>query len=87
MNMPAPAFTPTEDLIRLLLRHRRKVRADRIRPEASLTDDIGLDSLDRIELAMEIETACSVEIPETDYTSARTLRDLAALVDRIKQNQ
>ena len=40
---------------------------DQITEEANLQDDIGLDSLDAVELSMAIEENYNVEIPDEDF--------------------
>lgn len=44
-------------------------------PAACLTDDLGADSLDTIELVIAFEEAFSVEISETDVGRIRTVKD------------
>jgi 1-acyl-sn-glycerol-3-phosphate acyltransferase len=46
----------------------------------ALDRDLGLDSLARIELAARIERAFGVNLPESVFTQAETLRDLHAAV-------
>jgi len=42
---------------------------------ASLTDDLGADSLDTVELVMAFEEAFGFEIPEADVERIRTVKD------------
>lgn len=44
--------------------------------DADLHDDLGLDSMDLLNLAAAISERSGVEIPERDYSSLRTLRQL-----------
>lgn len=44
-------------------------------PAASLTDDLGADSLDTVELVIAFEEAFGIEIPETDIRLIRTVMD------------
>lgn len=46
--------------------------------DADLHDDLGLDSMDLLNLAAAISERSGVEIPERDYSSLRTLRQLEA---------
>src|SRR5262249_15407989 len=51
----------------------------------SLVDDLAVDSLDLLELALGIEEAFDVSLPERLLTGVRTYGDLAALVvDRVQ---
>ncbi|HSB88311.1 MAG TPA: acyl carrier protein [Ilumatobacteraceae bacterium] len=46
--------------------------------DADLHDDLGLDSMDLLNLAAAISERSGVDIPERDYSSLRTLRQLEA---------
>jgi NADH dehydrogenase (ubiquinone) 1 alpha/beta subcomplex 1 len=43
-----------------------KVPADKVSPSASFQSDLGLDSLDTVELVMAIEEEFAIEIPDAD---------------------
>lgn len=55
---------------------------DKIKPESSLVDALGADSLDIIEIVMYVEEEFDIEITdtETDHFS-NTIADLAELVE------
>src|SRR3954465_6683842 len=42
---------------------------------ASFVDDLGADSLDPVELAMALEEAFDIEIPDEDAEKIRTVKD------------
>jgi len=44
-------------------------------PAASLTDDLGADSLDTIELVIAFEEVFAIEIPDTDVKRIQTVKD------------
>ncbi len=44
-----------------------------LHPEDSLRDDLGLDSLQTIELVYEVETAFDLQIPDEDFGRLRTI--------------
>jgi acyl carrier protein len=55
-------------------------------PEARLVDDLGLDSLDAVELAISVERKFDIEVPEEELTKLKTVADMVALVEsRMKQ--
>jgi acyl carrier protein len=58
---------------------RKTLGTDDVRPEAKL-DDLGADSLAVAELALAIEEAFAITIPEDDLVSIRTVADVAAYV-------
>ncbi len=51
------------------------VNPEQITPEASFTDDLGADSLDTVELVMDMEEAFNITIPEEDQEKLRTVQD------------
>lgn len=57
---------------------------DKITPEQRSTEDMGLDSLDRVELAIEIESRTRLEFSDDELGKLRTVADLVALVARKK---
>lgn len=54
---------------------------DAISEKTSFIDDLGIDSLDVVELVMELEDAFGMdEIPEEDLKTLRTVGDLVEYV-------
>ena len=47
-----------------------------LHPEDSLRDDLGLDSLQTIELVYEVESAFDLQIPDEDFGRLRTIGDV-----------
>ena len=46
-----------------------------VTPEASFTNDLGADSLDTVELVMDLEEQFNLTIPEEDQENLRTVQD------------
>ncbi len=55
--------------------------ADDIRPEARLRDDLGLDSLDAVDLVVSLEKAFGGRVAEAEARKARTVADVYTLVE------
>jgi len=53
-----------------------------IRPEADLRSDLGLNSLDIIELLFKMEETFDLEIPDSDLSDITTVGALIAYVER-----
>lgn len=51
------------------------VSPDEITPESSFIDDLGADSLDIVELVMEIEKQFELEIPDDEAEKISTVQD------------
>ena len=49
---------------------------DKITPEASIAEDLKIDSLDAVELVMALEDEYSVEIPSEDLQNLLTVGDV-----------
>jgi len=54
---------------------------ERCRPEASFINDLGADSLDLMELIMEMEEDFGIEISDDELQNIRTIQDV---IDFIK---
>lgn len=48
--------------------------------DASLVDDLGADSLDTVELVMELEEAFDLEITDEDAESLETVEDVITFI-------
>lgn len=57
---------------------------DKVTLEATLTDDLGADSLDAVELGMAIEDAVGVAIADEDLPNIKTVKDLVDYVESHK---
>ena len=53
-----------------------------IKPEALLEDDIGIDSLDAVELALALEELFGVKIPDEELSEMKTVKDIVDCMDR-----
>jgi acyl carrier protein len=58
-----------------------KKSEDEINEDMDFFDDLGADSLDSIELVLEIEKRVDIELTDEDIDSIRTVKDLIQLVE------
>ena len=56
---------------------------DQVTPEASFKDDLGLDSIDLVELHMALEDETGLTIPEEQLLTFQTVQDV---LDFVKAN-
>lgn len=70
--------------VKAILVDRLGVDEDKIGEETSFTDDLGADSLDVVELVMELEDAFGKEISDDD---AQQLTTVGNVVDFIQKEQ
>ena len=79
----------TQDIaegLREIMAARLGLPAEQLVPEARLVEDLGLDSLDAVELAISVERKFDIEVPEEELTKLKTVADMVALVaSRMKQ--
>lgn len=72
----------TLDRVAAVLREQLVLEEDHpITPDTSLVADLGCDSLDRIQLSMDVEDEFGIEIPYEDVDKVKTVGDLVALVE------
>ena len=54
---------------------------DSIQEGSSITDDLGADSLDVVDLVMAIEDEFNVEIPEDEVENIKTVGDIVKYIE------
>jgi acyl carrier protein len=60
------------------------VEKEKVKPETSFINDLGADSLDIVELVMELEEEFDMSIPDED---AEKIRTVGEATDYIKKNK
>ncbi|MBR1799394.1 MAG: acyl carrier protein [Bacteroidales bacterium] len=63
------------------------VEESQVVPEASFTNDLGADSLDTVELIMELEKEFEIEIPDEAAEKIVTVGDAIAYIEKEKENK
>src|SRR5690348_13726937 len=58
------------------------VEEGEVTPTASFVDDLGADSLDRVELVMAFEEAFNLEIPDEDAEKISTIKEAVEYIDK-----
>ncbi len=74
----------TFDKVKEVIIDKLGVEEDKIVTEASFVDDLGADSLDTVELIMQLEEEFGLEIPDE---SAEKMTTVQAAVDYIEENK
>lgn len=59
-----------------------KCAADEVTLETNLADDLGVDSLDAMELIMALEDAFEISIPQEEAKGLKTVQQIVELVDK-----
>jgi acyl carrier protein len=60
----------------------RGVDADKVTTEADLQKDLGLDSLDTVEMTVGLEDRFDIEIPDEELENVRTVNDAIDLIEQ-----
>lgn len=59
-----------------------KVDAKKVTPSSTFTTDLGLDSLDAVEVVMAFEEEFSIEIPDADADNIKSTKDAIEYIKR-----
>jgi acyl carrier protein len=60
-----------------------ELEASKITPEARMREDLGLDSLDAVDLIVALEKALNVRIPEDVARQMRTIADIHGYIQKV----
>ena len=64
-----------EEKVKEIIIKQMGVNKDQVAPETSFINDLGADSLDTVELVMELEDAFDMNIPDEDAEKIQTVGD------------
>ena len=70
----------TFDKVKKIIVEQLGVDESEVTPEASITEDLGADSLDQVELVMAFETEFNIDIPDEEAEKIKTVGDAVARV-------
>ena len=74
-------FTMVFEKVKAILSEQFDVEEDSITMESSITDDLGADSLDVVDLLMSIEDEFEVEVPDSEVENIKTVGDLVKYIE------
>ncbi len=69
------------DRVKLIIAEELGVELDDIKMDTHITDDLGADSLDAVELIMSIEDAFDVEIPDEELQNVQTVSSIIEFLE------
>lgn len=70
-----------QDKIRSIIASKLGLDESEITPEKNLTNDLGADSLDVVELSMELEREFNLKFEDSDTEKIQTVADLYKLIE------
>lgn len=60
------------------------VDEEAVTPEAKLNEDLGIDSLAAVELALELETEFGIRIEDDELANLKTVQDIINIIETKK---
>jgi acyl carrier protein len=69
------------DVKKILVEHLH-VDEEKIKPDSKLTDDLGADSLDSIDIVMDLEEKLKIKITDEEAQLVKTVSDMVAIVEK-----
>jgi acyl carrier protein len=57
---------------------------EKILPEASIAEDLNIDSLDAVELVMALEEKFDVKIPDQELENLKQVKDIVACIEKYR---
>ena len=67
--------------VRDILVDQLDVEEEKVTMDASITDDLGADSLDVVDLVMSLEEEFDVEIPDDQVENIKTVGDIVRYIE------
>jgi acyl carrier protein len=77
----AETTSTTFDKVKKIIVEQLGVDEAEVTPEASITDDLGADSLDQVELVMAFETEFNIDIPDEEAEKIKTVGDAVQKIE------
>ncbi len=72
----------TFEKVKKIIVNELKISEEKITKEARLQEDLGADSLDAVELIMNVEDEFNISISDEDAINIKTVGDLVGFIDK-----
>ncbi|MBE6837139.1 MAG: acyl carrier protein [Ruminococcus sp.] len=69
------------DKVKAIIVDQLDVDEDKVTLEASITEDLGADSLDVVDLVMSFEDEFGIEIPDDEVENVKTVGDIVKIIE------
>ena len=76
-------MSPIAEKINTILAQEFEMDEDVLRPEASIAEDLALDSLDAVDLTVLLEEQTGVRVDPKRFIGLRTLGDIHKMVEKL----
>ncbi|MDN6298190.1 MAG: acyl carrier protein [Halomonas sp.] len=72
--------------VRKILVELFEINADEIHPEARLYEDLDIDSIDAVDLVVELKQFTGRRVNPEDFKAVRSINDVVTAVERLMQD-
>ena len=73
-----------EEQVKKIIAEQLGVKLEQVTDDSNLTSDLGADSLDKVELIMNLEEVLEIEIPDDESEQLKTVKEVIEFVKKIK---
>ena len=73
-----------EEQVKKIIAEQLGVKLEQVTDDSNLTSDLGADSLDKVELIMNLEEVLEIEIPDDESEQLKTVKEVIEFVNKIK---
>lgn len=73
-----------EEQVKKIIAEQLGVKLEQVTDDSNLTSDLGADSLDTVELIMNLEEVLEIEIPDDESEQLKTVKEVIEFVKKIK---
>jgi len=73
--------------LQLMMKELFDLESEKVQPQARLIEDLELDSLDAIDLAVRVEETTGLALDETKIRELRTVEDVLVAIEAVVQSR
>ena len=66
-----------------MLAEQLDISADKITPQSEVVKDLGADSLDVVELLMQLEEEFGITLPDSEMENLKTVQDIVDMMEKL----
>jgi acyl carrier protein len=74
-----------EEQVKKVIAEQLGIKLDQVKDDSNLTNDFGADSLDKVELIMNLEEELGIAIPDDELEQLQTVREVIDFVTKLKK--
>ena len=67
--------------VKVILAEQLNIKADKVKLESKIVEDLGADSLDVVEMLMSVEDNFNVSVSDEEAVNLKTVKDIVDLLE------